>query len=83
MSKNHNACFSHLMADCPCESPKKLGPLHNSTRIPTKGNLSDWKKFLDFIISNNYRGVRVDLLEITKGTKLEKYCKKKIEKIEK
>lgn len=48
------------MADCPCESPKKIPRLHNSTRIPTKGNLSDWKKFLDFIISGNYRGVRVN-----------------------
>ena len=72
MSKNHLVCFRHLKADCECVSPKKL-LVHQSTRIPEKENISAWKKFLKWIIGNNYRGERIDLKEATKNTKLETY----------
>lgn len=78
MSRGHSACFKHLMADCNCDSSKQMKQLHHSTRIPTKGRINAWKKFLDFLLSNNFRGVRENLLEVTKGTKLEKYCINKI-----
>lgn len=79
MSKGHTACFKHLMADCNCDSPKKLFQLHHSVRVPSKGNLNDWKKFLDFILTRNYRGAKPDLTEIISGTRLETYLKNKME----
>lgn len=83
MSTGHRACFKHLMADCGCDSPRKSDIMHHSTRIPKKGNLSDWKVFLKWMYERRYRGPKPDLSERVKGTRLESYYLRLVRESEK